>query len=90
MPDEKVEERGTAPAARPPTAAPHRTEAIAEMVSAAAALKSINDQLALEAMQLPEKRLDDASPDGGASPYTLRDDGDGHFTKVDAFGNEVK
>jgi hypothetical protein len=80
----------TKPAAAEPKAAPpQHVQALGEMVNAAAALQQIQAQAMREAMQLPEKRLDDASSDGGASPFTLRDDGGGKFTKIDAWGKEV-
>lgn len=66
-----------------------RTAAMAEMLNAAESFRLLQQQAALEALKLPEQRLDDASPDGGAKPYTLRDLGDGEFQKINAFGDEV-
>jgi hypothetical protein len=59
------------------------------MVNAANALAAIQQQAAVAAMQLPEKRLDEAGEAGAHTGYYLRDDGDGKTTKVDANGNEV-
>jgi hypothetical protein len=67
-----------------------RLGAMGEFISVAAAMDAARQQMVFEATKLPEKRLDDASENGGAAPYTLRDDGGGNFTKVDAFGNEFK
>jgi hypothetical protein len=87
MPDEREEKQ--AARAEPPKAEPARATAIADMLNVADSLRLLQQQAAQEAMKLPEKRLDDASPDGGAKPYTLRNDGDGKFTKINAFGDEV-
>lgn len=73
----------------PPKAESNRAAAVADMLNVADSLRVLQQQATKEAMKLPEKRLDDASPDGGAKPYTLRNDGDGKFTKINAFGDEV-
>jgi hypothetical protein len=83
----KGEERRSAPAAP-------KTEALAEMVNAANAFAAIQQQAALEAMKLPERRLDDASENGGAPGYILRPagtdaDGNPQYVRVDANGNEI-
>jgi hypothetical protein len=75
-------------------AAPRRVEALADMVNAATALQEIQAAAAIEAARLPEKRLDDAGPDGGAKPYTLRiigqkSDGTPETQRVNADGVEV-
>ena len=72
-----------------PKAGPDRTAAVAEVLNMAESLRLVQQQEALRAMQLPDKRLDDASPDGGAPPFTLREIGDGEFLKVNAWGDEV-
>jgi hypothetical protein len=82
--------------ARTPAAPePVRTEALAQIVSAAAALHDVNARAAVEAMKIPDARLDDAGDDGGAEAYTLRqsgvdDKGEPTYVKVDANGEEVK
>jgi hypothetical protein len=95
VPEEKEQQPSRAqtqerqPSSQAPTEA-QRTGAMGEFLNVAAAMEAARQQHVFEAMKLPEKRLDDASENGGAAPYTLRDDGDGNFTKVDAFGNEFK
>jgi hypothetical protein len=59
------------------------------VLKVADSLRLMQEQAAIEAMKLPDKRLDDAGPDGGATPYTLRDDGNGNSTKVNSEGQEV-
>jgi hypothetical protein len=87
MAEQTKDERSEAKAEAPKQDS--RSAALADMINVAASLKAIQDAAAIEAMKLPDKRLDDASPEGGAKPYTLRDDGDGTFTKINAFGDEV-
>lgn len=92
MAEAKAEERTEAAAT---TSAPKaNTEALSQLVNAANALESVRAQQAIEAMKLPEKRLDDASEGGGAPGYTLRqvgtdDDGNPQYVRIDAFGNEL-
>lgn len=87
MADEKDEKQ--AARTEPPKADANRAAAVADMLNVADSLRLLQQQATKEAMKLPEQRLDDASPDGGAKPYTLRNDGDGKFTKINAFGDEV-
>jgi len=84
MAEEKAEAK---PATQPAAATESKasTAALGELVNAASALQAVQAEAARQAMQLPEKRLDDASENGAAPGYTLRADG----VKVDAFGNEV-
>ncbi len=72
------------------TASEGGAQALADMVKAASALQLIQAQAAVEAMKVPEKRLDDASEQGGASGTTLKQIGPDEFIEVDADGNEVK
>jgi hypothetical protein len=93
MPEEKEQQARTQTQERQQAQAPtesQRLGAMGEFISVAAAMDAARQQMVFEATKLPEKRLDDASENGGAAPYTLRDDGGGNFTKVDAFGNEYK
>ena len=85
---EKKDKQQAAPS-EPPKAEANRAAAVADMLNVADSLRLLQQQATKEAMKLPEKRLDDASPDGGAKPYTLRNDGDGKFTKINALGDEV-
>jgi hypothetical protein len=89
MPEEREQPKATAERQREAPAVPPVDE-FGRLVSAASALQVVQAQAALEAMKLPDQRLDDASDEGGAPGYTLRDDGDGKFTKVDSEGREVK
>jgi hypothetical protein len=86
MPEETKAPAASTPA---PKAEANRAAAMADMLNVADSLRLIQAEAAKEAMRLPGKRLDDASPDGGAKPYTLRNDGDGKFTKINAWGDEV-
>jgi hypothetical protein len=93
MPEEKEQQSRVQTQERQQSQAPtesQRLGAMGEFISVAAAMDAARQQMVFEATKLPEKRLDDASENGGAAPYTLRDDGGGNFTKVDAFGNEFK
>lgn len=89
---DKAQPQSTAPADRPaaaPAAAPRNMEALSDLVGAANALQQVQAAAAIEATRLPDKRLDDAGPNGGASGYTLKIVGD-KTIKVDANGNEIK
>ena len=88
MPEEKDQGRPATTERSAPASPP--VDEFGRLVSAASALQVVQAQAALEAMKLPDKRLDDASESGGAPGYTLRDDGDGKFTKVNSEGKEVK
>src|SRR4030095_12425792 len=87
----RTEQKARTPAAP----APARTEALAELVNAAAALPVLEAAAATEEMKTPEARLDDASDDGGAEPYTLKatgvdEKGEPTYVQVDANGEEIK
>src|SRR5262245_56679340 len=83
-------EQAKAPeAAAPSSSAAGRSAAMADMINVADSLRLLQQQAAIEAMKLPDPPIDDAGPDGGAPPYTLRDDGGGKVTKINADGAEV-
>jgi len=80
---ESQQEAASAPAV-------HSDAEFSRLANAAMGLQIAQAKAAMDAMKLPEKRLDDAGPNGGAPGYILRDDGDGKFTKVDSEGREIK